>query len=449
MIARTPDLSVIDASPLPRRCLVIAGVFPPAGGGGALRMTKLLKHLPRHGWQPVVIAPRSRSGWFADPELLRELGPCEIQRVGLPGRGRIAENLRRRLKDPNRENAMAALLSPVVHLTRGVRNAVAIPDEALAWSMWASAMAARRLVTERFDLLLTASFPYSCHLAGLWLRRAFGVRWLADFADPWALQPIRGQDRGVRRYADLWLEAEVVRRADGVSVVSPGMLTMYRTRYAEAAQKLALIRNSFEISPRPARPPNRAGPFTILFVGTFDHRLSPATPLCEAVLRLLAQAPELADRLRVRVLGGADLETRDLLARRLGTAVRERFSFEGYATHRAAQAAMHAADVVVLSVAPGAYWHLTAKIYEYLGSGTPILAAVPDGDSHDLLTACGGAAVFYPEQHQAMADALVAAMRSGVLAVAPRDEAAIAALHAEATAAHAAAVFERTVANAW
>jgi hypothetical protein len=46
------------------------------------------------------------------------------------------------------------------------------------------------------------------------------------------------------------------------------------------------------------------------------------------------------------------------------------------------------------------------KTYEYIASGRPILAAIPDGDAHDILTAVGTARFAAPAESAAIADAI-------------------------------------------
>ena len=55
---------------------------------------------------------------------------------------------------------------------------------------------------------------------------------------------------------------------------------------------------------------------------------------------------------------------------------------------------------------PGRAGLVPTKTYEYLGSGRPILAAVPPGDARDLLTAAGTAAICSPTDAAGLADAL-------------------------------------------
>jgi hypothetical protein len=111
----------------------------------------------------------------------------------LPG---AASRLRGAAKDPRRQGRAAALLGRAMRLTRTVRDIVAVPDEQALWAA-AAALEARRLLSHgRFDALLTSSFPYSAHLAGLALRRTGGPPWLAELRDPWAGARFRGHGSG-------------------------------------------------------------------------------------------------------------------------------------------------------------------------------------------------------------------------------------------------------------
>jgi glycosyltransferase involved in cell wall biosynthesis len=78
----------------------------------------------------------------------------------------------------------------------------------------------------------------------------------------------------------------------------------------------------------------------------------------------------------------------------------------GYLSHAKTVALMRTADLLFLpmqnlpvgvraTIVPG-------KTYEYLASGRPILAAVPDGDARDLLAEAGSAYLCRPDDVEAM-----------------------------------------------
>ena len=86
---------------------------------------------------------------------------------------------------------------------------------------------------------------------------------------------------------------------------------------------------------------------------------------------------------------------------------------------------MQRADALALALAPGASWVLTSKVFEYLASGRPILAAVPQGDCRDLLQRCGGAMLSSHSDSGAIATSIRAALERGHFEVGPRDTEAV------------------------
>jgi glycosyltransferase involved in cell wall biosynthesis len=97
-------------------------------------------------------------------------------------------------------------------------------------------------------------------------------------------------------------------------------------------------------------------------------------------------------------------------------AVAERYPFvrvHGYLAHEEAIALMQSADLLYLpmqGLPPGTRATIVpGKTYEYLASGTAILAAVPEGDARDLLTEAGKTWAVPPGDRSAIGAAIVAA----------------------------------------
>ena len=61
-----------------RNCLIISYYFPPAGGGGVQRWTKLIKYLSPLGWNFTVISAETDTMLPEDNSLVKEL-PGEIK----------------------------------------------------------------------------------------------------------------------------------------------------------------------------------------------------------------------------------------------------------------------------------------------------------------------------------------------------------------------------------
>jgi glycosyltransferase involved in cell wall biosynthesis len=129
--------------------------------------------------------------------------------------------------------------------------------------------------------------------------------------------------------------------------------------------------------------------------------------LIEAVERIRRERRDVAERLEIHFAGV--LSPRDLAAAHQSPATK----IHGFVPHAESIALMRSADLLFLpmhdlpegvraTVVPG-------KTYEYLASGRPILAAVPQGDARDLLSEAGTALLCRPNDITGMAEAIVKA----------------------------------------
>src|SRR3990172_11179241 len=164
------------------------------------------------------------------------------------------------------------------------------------------------------DALWTTSSPESAHLAGLALKRRFGIPWIADFRDPWVGRvtyrpPTRIHDRAHRS-----MERAVVLAADRVTVVSKAMESLYRARYpAVSPERFFVLENGYDpddwrrvrtATEDSARETERdRGRFVLLHAGQLAHRPTVRT-LLAAVRRVVDEDRAASGDLVVRFLGG-------------------------------------------------------------------------------------------------------------------------------------------------
>jgi glycosyltransferase involved in cell wall biosynthesis len=123
----------------------------------------------------------------------------------------------------------------------------------------------------------------------------------------------------------------------------------------------------------------------------------------------------------------------------------------GYMPHDRTLSLLLSADLLFLpmhELPPGSRAGIVpGKTYEYLGSGRPILAAVPAGDARDLLERSGGALICPPRGVACMADAIsgqLARRRSDGEPPRPRQE-IVASYEYRVLARRLADVFDRAV----
>ena len=268
--------------------LIVSPHFPPSTLAGVHRARHLAKHLPGHGWRPIVVRVDERyyteSG---DPDLAM-LVPTSVEQV--------------------RTGAVPARIGRLAGVGDiGLRGFFPI-RRALA------ALASR---TEPDALLITGSPFYPMLLSG-WARRRLNIPVVLDFQDPWV--SVEGASRppwskgGLAHRLAVALEPCAVRHADYITSVSERQNDEMAARYPwlDPAHMAAIPIGgdpddyaALRARP-PARPAVRLDPalINLSYVGTFLPR---AGPLVHTVFRALAglrrSHPQLASRIRFNFVG--------------------------------------------------------------------------------------------------------------------------------------------------
>lgn len=392
------------------RLLVVAYYFPPSGGAGVQRVLKWVKYLPEAGIEPIVLTVRDGAYPQYDPSLQEDVPPG-VQVV----RARAFDPLRiyARLIGQSREAAVARYTDDVgkgeglaERVARWVRANVFIPDGRVGWVPFAAVRAQR--LEDGFDVILTSGPPHSAHLVGRMLSRP-DIPWIADFRDPWTdIHYLDNLPRGrAARAIDRRLERTVLRSADLVTTVSPSWASLLGSRRGRPVE---VIHNGFDPADFAAPEPEaESGRFVVAHVGSLYGSRNPVA-FWEAVARLKSRGE--APHLRVRVVGRTGEEVREA-AHSHGIDV----EWIDYVPHAEAIDQMRRASLLLLSTEPHRHeaGHLTGKVYEYLASGTPVLAlGAPGGDAEDLLRKTGGGALFARDDADGIARYLRAAYQEWV-----------------------------------
>ena len=365
--------------------------FPPAGGGGVQRPLKLAQYLPALGIETHVLAP-SGLNWIHEDAELRAPTQAWVHRaryLGPKGR-KPAEEL----------HGTQGLERALVQASLAGRRLL-VPDESVTWNLTAIPAAIRIARRHGIDAVLTTSPPGSVHLVGAAVKRATGARWLADLRDSIVAHPHRrGESAAVRlkeRTAG-GVARLMARSADAVSCVSEAIAE--EVRGLEPRGPVVTIPNGCDFDDFAGlayRPGER---FRITHTGSFFGKRDPRPFLqalhdsgLDAVARFLGDFRS-ADREWAAELGLGD-----------------RLELIPYAPRVESLELQRDSDALLLLI-PEAGGRgkgvLSGKVFEYLASGRPILAAVPpDGAAAELIRETGAGVVVPPDDVDALKAALV------------------------------------------
>ena len=368
-----------------KRVLIITYYWPPNAGAGVFRWLKFAKYLPQHGWQPVVYTPEDPQLVAEDPGLLADVPP-EVEVIKRP----ISEpyGVYKLLTGRKGERMHTAFLSEtkrrssvMERIALRIRGEFFIPDARVAWVEPSVRFLRDYLRDHPVDALVTTGPPHRMHLIGLGLKRATGIRWIADFRDPWTnidfYEQLRLSARADRKHRKL--EGEVLRTADLVTTVG---WTWCEELRELGAKEVRVITNGYDPADVPSPPVPVDDAFSLVHVGSLTStRNAPA--LWNALKACCDADAGFAQRLVLRFVGPVDRSVIDSIeAAGLGDKV-ERI---GSVPHAEAMRHMQRARVLLLLLndTPNARGILTGKLFEYLSVGRPILA-VGEGDVERVL----------------------------------------------------------------
>ncbi|WP_051321829.1 glycosyltransferase family 4 protein [Alicyclobacillus contaminans] len=421
-----------------RRILMVTYAFPPMGGIAVQRPLKFVQHLPRFGWEPMVLTTKDAYSATMDESLLQAVpAGTRIERIANP-----LSRLQRASVQWNGDapSANAAAGMPPRHGPRAwlrgglkaLKSALLIPDEYVWWAISAARHARSLVQYAGIDCVYTTSGPNSTHLVGLLLKQWTGVTWIADFRDPW-VGNLHYHHRGLTDAVHRWMERKVMQRADVLMTVTEAFRDQFVETYPHTREKWQVIRNGADPMDFPAvqRSADDAAPgqrpLTIFYAGILYERRSP-----EPFLRALAQA--IADGR----LSKADIRVEfagifDYPGKRANAELVEQLQLQGlvhvhgYLPRTETLKRMQTADVLLLigDTGPRSSDYVPGKLYEYLFANRPMLALVEEGEAANLVRQTRAGWVLPPQQVNAMADLLVSlvhAHRAGGVQYAPNRE---------------------------
>jgi glycosyltransferase involved in cell wall biosynthesis len=294
------------------------------------------------------------------------------------------------------------------------------------WTLSVSRAGKKLVRGHAVDAVYSTSPIINTHMAAAAVQRSTGLPWIADFRDIWADASSVGEGNHRILKKRMREERFVVERADHIICCTEIMKDHFIDRYSMRPEDISVVYNGFDPDDFPkteddTTPAIAKKQIEIIHSGSFYGVFTPEHFLL-GMVGMYARFPEWRERLRVRFIGRMDAAIEDRIRVLLGdTAV-----FDGYVPHEKAVAAVMSADIALV-VRPHreiSFMSAPGKIFEYLAAGTPILAAVPEGEAARIVRETGAGAVVTEEDPDAIAGMLPDVIESlhGGRGIRPRRE---------------------------
>lgn len=380
-----------------KKVLIITYYWPPAGGPGVQRWLKFVKYLRDFGIEPMVYVPENPHYPIEDTSLEKEI-PKELTIYRQPlfepyGLAKILSP-----KKTKRISSGIIQAKNQSVLEKGmlwVRGNFFIPDARKYWVKPSVKFLSEVLDKENIDTVITTGPPHSVHLIGQQLKADKGVRWLADFRDPWTSigyhKKLKLTTSSKKKHKEL--ERSVLNQADQIIVTSPATEREFQ---AITKQPITVITNGHDSQYQGGAHLDKE--FTISHIGSLLTGRNPIN-LWKVLSQIAAENTVFRANLQLEFMGVVSQDVIDSLYRfELGPNIKMR----GYGSHAEAQRRQQRSQVLLLveidseetkGIIPG-------KLFEYMAAHRPILALGPkDWEAGEIIVETQAGALFDYSSH--------------------------------------------------
>ncbi len=369
-----------------KKVLIITYYWPPASSPGVYRFLKFTRYLRDFGWEPIILTVKNGSYPSIDYTLLHEIPddltiyhsstiePFAIYKKLTGKKGKsipvgISYN-------PKEKGVLKKIMFYI-------RANYFIPDARKGWTFFAKRKAKKIIQRENIDAVITTGPPHSTHLTGLYLKKTFGIPWIADFRDPWTTIYYNETFPRTKKTneKDYRLESKVLKQADVVTVVCNGL----KQEFEDRTQKIEVIYNGFDQREMPEKKEYPTNNFNIDYIGNF--LASENIPMIWEALKELQEVHKtLKEDVQITITGNIDPVVNKTIQQ---YGIGDMINTQSFIPHVEALKKMTQSNLLLFVVPDSKNNHLiiTGKLFEYLASQTPILAiGPPQGEAGVILS---------------------------------------------------------------
>ncbi len=394
-----------------KKILIISYHFPPSMKVGGKRVSNFAKMLPAYGWESYVLTIKDHYLRELDLERLKDLNTVRVFKAGqLPNIRQIylklkvlcfsifkrryfaldeLEELHVQTKsDVNPETPFQRLKYWLISLF------IMLPDEERSWIIPAAFRAFKVIKLYKINCIVTSSPPHSVQLIGLLVKKITGVKWIADFRDPWMTPPPNTLALEYRTALagkiELWMERKVMQNADIVLTTNKAICNMYKKSFnAVDSSKFFCVTNGFDLQEYDSlKHLNKYEKFTLVYAGSLYCGRSPEA-MFKAIRALILEGKLNVNDVRIKLVGYCgyvdNRPTKEIIeSYGLGSVV-EVSEQVPYSRSLEIIKQSHLA----LLLATNQPFQVPAKIYDYIGLGVKTLALTEQGATADLVKSNG------------------------------------------------------------
>ncbi|PKV51592.1 glycosyltransferase involved in cell wall biosynthesis [Aquimarina sp. MAR_2010_214] len=381
------------------KVLIITYYWPPAGGPGVQRWLKFVKYFREFDIEPVVYVPENPTYPLEDTSLLSEIPEgIEILKQPIFEPYRFAQFFSKKETKTISKGIIAgtAKQSFIQRLLLYIRGNFFIPDARRFWVKPSVKYLKKYLSENKIDTIVTTGPPHSIHLIGKELKQQTGVKWFADFRDPWTTigyhDKLKLTKRSMQKHISM--EKEVLSTADHIVVTS---FTTQNEFKEITDTPISVITNGYDKESIPETILDTK--FTISHIGSLLSGRNPEN-LWKALCDLTKENKAFSEAFQLQLVGAV---SNDVLSSIREAGLSDFLELKGYVSHIDAIKIQRSSQVLLLieidskdtrCIIPG-------KLFEYMVSKRPLIAIGPkDADISKIIKETNSGVFFEYQEYE-------------------------------------------------
>jgi len=357
-----------------RKILFIAATFYPLNKVSVLRIGQWVKYLAKNGYEVTVLTTK-KYDFMGQLDLNIKLSD-NVQIIEIDF---LPFFLKKRLTKSANTNTNYKVGS-IKLVVRRIRNYIGhFLDLYDLWINPAYKEALKLYEEEKFDFIISSFAPPASHIIANKLKKKYPeIKWIADFRDLWAYNHIMSA-KGMLGKLEKYKEKRVLKNVDKIITVSKPLTQTMKEVYKD--KKIYTIENGFDPEEfldwkeNIINKPKIKDKLVISYLGTIYPKKQDPSILFEAINELIEENKINKNQIEINFYGDNKKQLEDLIVsknyNKYGI-----INIKGFVSRDESLKIQKESDLLLFlewndSSARGV---LTGKLFEYLVSGTPILA---------------------------------------------------------------------------
>lgn len=375
-----------------KKVLLITYYWPPSGSASSHWPLAIAKHLPKFGWEPIILTIDEENFSTKDFSLLKTV-PEEIKVI------------RSKANDPfsfyksfigKKKNDLLSSSEVISTENKSLRHRIAIwirmnlfvPDARVGWYFSATKMISKYLESNKIDSVITIGPPHSAHLIGHYIYKKYKIPFYPVLIDPWVniIYYKNFKRSKLTLWLDNYLERRVLLDSTNSIFVTKTSESDYIKKYNFLNDKTSVLSWGYNEEDFKNLKQKRKPYSVILHAGNIFDYQNP-----KYLWKAISAERKKGIDLRLKFLGTVSPAIKNEIEKENLTQVTE---YAGFLPFKEIHNEMLNADYLLVCASEPR--HVPGKLYEYLRAEKPIIAFGDNNPEVDGMIMEGNSGKLFP-----------------------------------------------------